>query len=503
MGRKISTILLFATVILAYFYGIQYLPFRGEEANRFLTAYEMFKLHSWFNPTHLGEPYYLKPPLFMDLEILAAKLLGWHEWTGRVISVISVFLTALLVYLWSLKLFKSRRLATLSALILLTLGDIAVFYGFVAEIDAFHMLVYFAAVYGFYTFLEKGRLNLAFATAGFLTAVSFLTKGFPAFYHIPLSVLLILLFKKRLRLVISRYTVVGLVALILPLAVWYVSLSHPHDYIKALWGETFSRVRQTDKLADTLKHLLLFLLLNFKQLLPYSALALFLLIKERSRFAGILKDGELSLILALTVVNYLPYLVSPEGRGRYILIVFPFLAILFTFLLEKLLEKKLNNLWVKIVPIVLLLIAFIPYAWNFKFFTHYGVWQMFLAIGVLMLSAVLLFRKEVSLLTALVISVLAFKIGFVNYGAPHKERKNPAREIAANLSPAYPRGAVIRYLPPDIYMELCAYTDLYTEGLVLRKDGKFILTDKKHLPRSGVEILKEYKGWIAAKYRNR
>jgi len=499
MGRK-SLLLLFLITLGAYLYGIQYLPFRGEEANRLLTAYEMDKLGNWFNPTHLGEPYYLKPPLFMDLEIVVAKIFGWHEWVGRIISVASSLGAAFLTYLLAKELSGDKRLALLSALILLTLGDLAVFYGFVAEIDAFHTFLFTLGVYLFYTLTRRERYSAAFVSAGLITALSFLTKGFPAFYHLPLSALLILTFQKRLRLILSRHTLEGLIALFIPLAVWYVSLQNPHAYLSALWSETFARVEQTDKLSKTLSHLLTFPLLTFKQLLPYSLLALLILIKEKSRFAEIFKNKNLLLLAALFLLNYLPYWLSPAGRGRYVLITFPLLAVLFAHLLRDLLPRPAGVKFLKLLPAGLFLIALPPLVYYHQFFLQYGWWQLLLLLPL----AVAVFYtprvKEVSLLTVAVLSVLVFKVGFVNYGAPYKERKNPAREIALALSPAYPP-EVIRYLPPQIYMELCAYTDLYTGGLVLRRGGEYFLTDEKHLPRSGFEILKKYRGWVAGRYR--
>jgi len=41
-------------LLATYLYGVHYLPLRGEEANRMLTAYEMVKNGDFFNLTHLG-----------------------------------------------------------------------------------------------------------------------------------------------------------------------------------------------------------------------------------------------------------------------------------------------------------------------------------------------------------------------------------------------------------------------------------------------------------------
>ena len=46
-------------------------------------------------------------------------------------------------------------------------------------------------------------------------------------------------------------------------------------------------------------------------------------------------------------------------------------------------------------------------------------------------------------------------------------------------------------------MEICAYTDLFTKGLVLRKEGRYFLTTERELPTGNYKILKTYRGWVA------
>ncbi|HID79860.1 MAG TPA: hypothetical protein EYP42_04980 [Aquificales bacterium] len=113
-------------------------------------------------------------------------LLGWSVEVSRLASVLSSFAVALLVYLFAKKLYGNKTLALLSSFIFLTLGDLILFYGFVAEIDAFHCAVYFSGIVLTFFLLQMGRFKIAFFTAGLFTAFTFLTKGFPALY-LPLT----------------------------------------------------------------------------------------------------------------------------------------------------------------------------------------------------------------------------------------------------------------------------------------------------------------------------
>ncbi|HIC09513.1 MAG TPA: hypothetical protein EYO62_05635 [Aquificales bacterium] len=489
-------VLLLLVLVLTYLYGVHYLPLRGEEANRILTAYEMVYFHDWFNLTHLGEPYYSKPPLFMWLIALFSNLFGWSQETARLISVLSSFFTALLVYVFSLKVFKNRAIATLSSLILLTFGDLILFYGFVAEIDAFHMFLFTLSVVAIFLFLSKNRDILAYATAGLFTALLFLTKGLPAFYHLPVTFLILLIYFNKWKSIFSPKPLIGLASLMVPLSVWYFNLKNPNIYLTTLWNESFRRTPLGDeKIKLILKHLVVYPLLNFRQMLPHSFYVFFNFKKVWYIFTNFPKK-EILLIMGISLINYLPYLISPGARGRYLLIVFPFLAILFSLLLNEFLIKRIHFFKYTFIGLVFLSIT----AWflalkNLPFFEIYGFLPLVMVGLFITFSIFLMYRFQTWLIfTVLLIAVVKF--GYINYYAPFKEKKHPAREIAISLASAIPRGAVIRYIPKEINMELCAYTDLYTKGIVLRNKGKYFLTTVNDLPKGNYKILKTYKGWV-------
>ena len=504
MSPKRFVILALLTVLfLAYLYGTVQFPLRGEEANRILTAYEMVYFKDFFNPTHLGEPYYSKPPLFMHIVALFSSILGWSVFSARFISVVSSFLTAFLVYVFSLKLFKERTVALLSALILLTFGDIILFYGFLAEIDAFYMFITFLGVVIPFIFLQKGKETHAFVSAGFLTALAFLTKGFPALYHIPLSFLILLTYFGRLKALLSFKPAWGLVSLTLPLLFWFLNLKFPVHYLKTLWAESFSRTPLGEnKISQILKHLISYPLLNLKQLLPHSLTLPFL------RFE---KNKGLFLLLALSFANYLPYLISPGARGRYILVIFPFLSILFAQGGKKVLIKTASGKIFKLFFYsfvgfyILSLFFFIK---NWWFFKEFGIFQFLYLITPAALLLLITSDRYFSrtYLTMFLSLMVILKVGFINFYAPIKEKKHPEREIAKAFVPYVKKQSVIIYLPKSVNMELCAYLDIYTGAIVLRKpknpgggeySGKTLygLTKKNEIPKD-VKVLKIYKGWV-------
>ena len=489
---------LFVILLASYLYGIHYFPLRGEEANRILTAYEMVYFGDFFNLTHLGEPYYLKPPLFMYLVALFSHLFGWYQESARLISVVSSFLTAILAFLFYKRLFGDTKGGIAAALLLLTFGDLALFYGFLAEIDAFHMFLFTFSVFLLFELLRKGKTSFAFLLGGFLTALLFLTKGFPAFYHLPVSFLLLLIFLNRWKSLFSLNPLRYLIGLVAPLAVWFLNLKEPQLYLWHLWMESFSRTPLAASGAF-LKHLLTYPLLNLKQLLPNS-----LFLANFRGFRDFLESKrEVLFLVVLILVNYLPYLISPGARGRYILILFPFIALLLTKVALPWWEKELKKFSLKVSFILLLLlfgVATFGAIYNWEFFIELGFlnfYGLFLLLGL----SLWIFVKELKRVGAfLVLFVALLKFGFINFYAPIKSKKHPERFAALHFSKNIPKGTTIKYLPKRVDMELCAYIDLYTKGIVLRYKGSYFLTTKKELPQGKIKILSQYGNWVLGRF---
>jgi len=501
-NSKLVAFLLLVLIGITYFYGVHYLPFRGEEANRVLTAYEMVYFHNFFNPTHLGEPYYNKPPLFMWLVALFSSLLGWFQEVARSVSVLSTFLTAALIFGFVKRFFKKdENLPLLSALIFLTLGDLLFFYGFLAEIDAFLTFLFFLGFVLLYFSLLERRDLLAFTLAGLFTALMFLTKGFPAFYHVPVTFLILLIYFKRWKKIFSFNLLGGLTALLIPLAVWFANLKNPTVYLQTLWNESFNRTPLAEN-RHLLKHLLLYPLLNLKQLLPYSFLSFFSVFKKK--FAA---SRELLLILALIGGNYLPYLISPGARGRYILIIFPFFAVLFAKLLqnlELLFVKNSLTRFLKVLFLTVLGLDLFLFWKHFEFFEFYGPYSFAVIFTILTLIGLFLWRR-LDNFGFLIVLLLALKVVYVNYVAPLREKSHPERRIVLDfkpfLGPPSEKPTVVTYLPQSINMELCAYLDISTNGIVLRKKGPYFVTTESQLPREPYKILKTSHGWVLGVFK--
>ncbi len=356
-------ILLLVGAFLSLLPNLSIYPFRGEESLRTTVAYEMFKSSNYVQPYFLGEPYYNKPPLFNWLIVLYSHFLGWSELTGRAVSLTFLMLSLLLVLAFTQYLFRNLELSLLSALVFLTFGNVLFFYGYLAEIDITFTFFVFSLMVCAYMWSQKGNVFWTLAT-GFLTGLSFLTKGFPAYAFYGLTLLALSAYKRDLSLLFSRRAFLAhAISLLLP-ALWIVNTHDPLLYLKTLLYESLSRLKEGD--FSRLRHLITFIL-TLKDTLPNSLLfliAIYLLLRQKElKF-----PPQIRVMFIMFFVNYLPYFFS-DSVGRYVLPLYPLLAIMFSYYISGALE---NTNYKKIFYTAVGLAIIFRALYGFFFFPYYS-----------------------------------------------------------------------------------------------------------------------------------
>ncbi len=337
-------------------------PFKGEESLRTQTAFEMWHSENYLQPTFLGELYFNKPPLFNWLIVLYSQLIPWSEMTARVVSLSFLLLTTLLVGIFSHYLFRNISLATLSSLVLLTFGNVLFFYGFLAEIDMTFTFFVFLGISFLYIWWNTGSKVVGFF-AGVVFGLAFLLKGLPAYAFMGISILTLALYGKSTAKVFKPDALfVYIPSLLIPL-LWIVQTPEPIQYFANLWRESFSRVEGD---FSRLRHMLFFPLVNFKDTLPWSFLFLLSLYVARKDLDF---PPQLRAIFLLFIANYIPYWVS-NSAGRYIMPLYPLLAILFAYYIHKTFKVEAFRKPFLITILIVILLKFIhglfffPYAEN-------------------------------------------------------------------------------------------------------------------------------------------
>ncbi len=337
-------IFLYTLAIISLFSGSLDYRFRGEEPTRAVMAYEMSYLNNFSQPTYLGEEYYRKPPLFNWLIIGFSELFGWGTHTGRLVSItFTVLVSFLIVWFSNVFLFRDWKYSILSGLIFLSFIDVLFWYGFLAEIDMTLTFFVFCMIISLlYAFKKKSYILFVFS--GILTGFSFLLKGFPAFAFLFLTLFILLVYgfyKKYSLLWIIGSSLISVFFSIVPVILWILFLKNPDVYLLTLWNESFGRVKQSEDIFRFFKHIMMYPLLNIKQTLLVSIVILLAVLFRWKQLKSIAIAENVYLLGSLILINYLPYLVSAGARGRYILPLFPIVAMLFSFLISRIGTEKL------------------------------------------------------------------------------------------------------------------------------------------------------------------
>ena len=336
-NRELLIVLLLIIGYISMFINLNVYEFRNEESLRTIVSFEMRYFNNWFQPTILGENYYLKPPLFNWLIIISSYIFNWSEFTARFVSLTSLGLTLILIYRFTIKTLRDKYIALLSMLIYLTFLDVLFWYGYLAEIDiTLDFFIFLTAYFQIFGFLERN--NRYIYISAFLIGLTFLLKGFPAYLFYALTFIALVIYTKRFKEFFNLSWWIGTaLALAIPLTVFYLS-GNLNVYINSLLTESLVRTQGETEVLKFLKHLIVYPMLNFKQLLPSSIfliIALYLLKKNNN----LTINNTIKLLLIIVFINYLPYLVAVESRGRYILPLFPFIAIIFAYYISKI-EKE-------------------------------------------------------------------------------------------------------------------------------------------------------------------
>jgi len=318
--------------ILSLFPNINLYEFRGEESLRMIVAFEMKSSGNYTQPTFLGDLYFNKPPLFNWFIVGSSFIIPWSELTGRAVSIFFLILTLLLIYLFTYSLYQNRTLALISSLVYLTFVDVLFWYGYLAEIDitlAFFIFLMFVSLYRGYFYNN----NLLIILSGVITGFAFLLKGFPAFVFFGLTALSFILFKKQPKdIFLPAFWLGGILAIVIP-SFWIINTAEPEIYIRKLIIESLVRTKGGKDIVKFLTHLISYPLLNLKQMLFTSATVLFLIFYAKKNRIPIQLPPEIRLFLLTVFINYLPYLLAVNSRGRYVIPLFPIMAIVFSYLI--------------------------------------------------------------------------------------------------------------------------------------------------------------------------
>ncbi len=306
--------------------------------------HEMLVSGDWVTPRLNGLRYFEKPPLGYWINAIAQSLLGNSNFAVRITTSIATAGTLILVYLFSLKLFKHRQTATLIGFIYLS-STLVYLLGTYNLLDSLFNLLLSAGIMSYALAAlasRKSRARLYWISSGIALGLAFLAKGFLAL-ALPVLVLVPwLVWQRRWKaLFIHGWLVImvaGLVVLPWGLRIYRAEADFWHYFF---WIEHIKRFtsEQAQHKAPFYYFLLYFPLLAFPwfSLIPAALSGLKVQYRRRQ---------EVLRLLGLWLL--LPFMFFSLSSGKlatYVLPCFPPLAMLLGLGLEQYFQRSGRRLF--------------------------------------------------------------------------------------------------------------------------------------------------------------
>lgn len=311
---------------------------------------EMAFYRDWITPTVYGANYG-RPPFFNWLMLPFGFYFGWQPILiiARLITLFLTMSTAVGLMWFVRRIFHHRTLAIVAGVVYLS-GDVLFRRGWLAYSDPlFSFFVFGAMALLWVAVLEKNRLFLALSLLSVIGA--FLSKAYTGYaFYTGAWFILALSRENRKFLLNGSNIVLQAVAFLFPL-VWYLNVSQgAHGSV--MLSDIMARFQLGNLISYGLK-IVFFPIDIFLRWLPISGLLLYFgWEKINQKIFKDIQEPKILTLLGIILLNLLPYWVAPETHPRYLMPLYPFIAIGLAYGVLTLEEKKLKSIfWVFVVMI--------------------------------------------------------------------------------------------------------------------------------------------------------
>ncbi len=369
-GKTFAILLLSA--LPAYFINLGLLPLFADEPTRANVALEMILSGNYSVPTIGADYYYNKPPVYNWLLVLVYQLTGsFSEFVTRLPALIPLFLFAITIYYTVVYFLKDKRLALLSAMLSILNGRMLVYDSLLGHIDIFYSWLTFISFISIYYFYEKKQWFLLFLVSYIITAITFLSKGMPSIVFQGLTIISLCIYTKNFKKLFSwQHILSGIVCLlIIGLYFYNYSLYNPdlNGYIATIWDQSSQRTAASVGFWPSVKHIFLFPFEYCGHLFPASLLLVFCF--HKNFLKDLWHNSFLKFCVIIFLANIWIYWLSPETRPRYLLMLFPFLFIIWSHAYYIYRERfvKVNRVFEAVLIVLCITVTLaIPFAFYFE-----------------------------------------------------------------------------------------------------------------------------------------
>ncbi|OGS93139.1 MAG: hypothetical protein A3K04_08440 [Gallionellales bacterium RBG_16_56_9] len=317
------------STILLLLAAISFLPILGfymvgEEGIYTISSMEMWHDNNWLVQTLYGQDL-RRPPLMNWLVMPLAELIGWPHVliATRLVSIAATLGVVGWLYWLSRKLFADKSYALFAALACLSLADLLIYRGWLAYTDPVFAFFTFGAMATLWVAsIERHRGCLLISVL--LVSCALLSKAFTAYIFYGTAALVLLWQRPARNFLLSPSALfIFALALIVPFA-WFATIPQVGSHSSFMLNEIVRKLSAQD-LLSYLGHLVSFPLDTAFRLSPAVLLAVYLLLRKRVQQETVPIHFQAALLIA--GLGFLPYWLSPQNSIRYLLPIYPLIAL--------------------------------------------------------------------------------------------------------------------------------------------------------------------------------
>jgi len=196
------------------------------------SAKEMLAHQSWLTPMIFDQPHFEKPIFFFWLLAACIKWLGLNPFSARLMPAFFGIIGVMVTYWIAWMLFRDKRTAFLSGVILATSFIYIALSRAVLTDMVFSILVVIALAFFYYGFINKDRWDWGIVLCFIFSGLAVLTKGILGILFVFVPAAAFLSFKRELKVFRNQATLWGFLfflALVIP---W-------HLYMVRAYGQSF------------------------------------------------------------------------------------------------------------------------------------------------------------------------------------------------------------------------------------------------------------------------
>ena len=303
----------------------------GEEAIFPITSLEMWHQREWIQQPLFGGSL-MHNPLYNWLIIPFAALIGWEYMlpVARALTIAATLGTAAVLAWLAARLSRDAVFGRFAALVYLTLADVLLYRGWLAYVDPLFGFFVFAAIAALWVACEEGRPGLIAVALASLTC-AFMSKAFTAYVFYGVAAMVLFMRPAYRRVLLYPASIALHVAAVAAPMLWLAWLPKNAGQGTRMFNEILAKLLP-DNALDYLGQLVGFPLETMLRLMPAFGVAAYLLWSGRAVMAGP-HAQPLRIAGWIAFINFLPYWLSPHGNIRYLMPLYPVIALVLALVL--------------------------------------------------------------------------------------------------------------------------------------------------------------------------